>query len=346
MTSRERMLAAIRGETPDRIPVAPWGLGTLPMASRLGQELLDCTDPFIDIGLGCNPVDGALWAPEEQRDSAVRRLRVRLADRELTAAYTTTAQTTAATEYLCKSADDLCALLAAPYVEPLPDCAAYHVLKAEVGDRGLVIMGFGNALNYLHDALGPELCCRLWAEEPELLSWAAGVAAERIACVIARACEGGVDCLRIYGGEYATELMGPRAWEALVAPFDRPLVELIHSYGAIAHDHNHGRMARWLDRIAALGIDSLDPIEQPPYGDLPMGEAWRRIGDRVCLVGGLDDMEVLETRPWAEIEPLARQVLDAVGQTHFVLGGTSSSLYGERGARHFIRLVSLVTEYS
>ncbi|MEN6479373.1 MAG: uroporphyrinogen decarboxylase family protein [Anaerolineales bacterium] len=340
------MLAAIRGETPDRIPVAPWGLGTVPMASQLGQDLLDHTDPFIDIGLGCNPVGGALWAPEEQHEGAIRRLRVRLADRELTAAYTTTAQTTAATEYLCKSADDLRALLAAPYVEPRPDCAAYRALKAQVRDRGLVIVGFGNALNYLHDTLGPELCCRLWAEDPELLSWAAGVAAERIARIVARAWEGGVDCLRIYGGEYATELMGPRAWEALVAPFDRPLVELIHAYGAIAHDHNHGRMAHWLDRIAALGIDSLDPIEQPPYGDLPMGEAWRRIGDRVCLVGGLDDMEVLDTRPWAEIEPLARQVLASVGRTRFMLGGTSSSLYGERGARHFIRLVSLVTEYS
>ncbi len=346
MTSRERMLAALGGLRPDRIPVAPWGLAKVPRSSPMGQALLAKTDPFIDIGLGCDPVGGLGWAPEVWRAGPVRRLRVRLADRDLTAAHTTTAETTAATEYLCKTAGDLCALLEMPYVEPAPDLAAYHALKSEIGQRGLVILGLGNALNYLQDMLGPALCCQLWAEQPDLLAWAAGVAAERIERAVARACEGGVDCLRIYGGEYATELMGPRAWERLVVPFDGRLVATIHAHGALAHYHNHGRMHRWIERIADLGVDSLDPIEQPPYGDLAMGEAYRRVGDRVCLVGGLDDMEVLETRSWAEIEPLAREVLASVGQTRFVLGGTSSSLFGERAARHFIKLAELVSEYT
>jgi hypothetical protein len=30
----------------------------------------------------------------------------------------------------------------------------------------------------------------------------------------------------------------------------------------------------------------------------------------------------------------------------FILGGTSSSLFGERGARHFMRLAELAAEYS
>jgi len=340
------MLAAVHGEQPDRLPVSPWGFGKVPIESAVGQELLDKTDPFVDIGLGCDPVGGALWAPVEAVVGAKRRVRVTLADRELTATFTTTLQTTAATEYLCKSADDLRAVMAAPYVEPAPDLAAYHALRARIGERGLVILGFGTPLNYLHDMLGPELCCRLWADEPDLLVWAAEIAAKRTARVIERACAGGVDCLRFYGGEYATELMGPRAWERLVVPFDQPLVKLIHSFGGLAHYHNHGRMSRWIERIAALGVDSLDPVEQPPYGDLPMAEAWRRVGSRMCLVGGLDDMEVLETRPWGEVEALARQVLESVGKTRFMLGGTSSSLFGERGARHFIRLASLVLEYS
>jgi hypothetical protein len=346
MTSRERLLAAIRGDRPDRVPVAPWGFARVDMHSALGQELLARTDPFVNIGLGCDPIGGAAWPLESWIEGPVRRLRVRLADRELTAAHTTTAQTTAATEYLCKSADDLRAVLAAPYVEPQPDVAAFRALQAEIAGRGLVILGFGTALNFLHDALGPALCCQLWAEDPELLKWAADIAGQRIARVVARACEGGVDCLRLYGGEYATELMGPRAWQALVVAHDQPLVALIQAHGAIAHYHNHGRMARWIEAIAALGVDSLDPIEQPPYGDLAMGEAWRRVGDRVCLVGGLDDMEVLDTRSWAEIEPLARQVLESVGRMRFILGGTSSSLFGEHGARHFMRLAELAAEYS
>lgn len=344
-TSRERLLAAMRGEQPDRWPVAPWGLGTVALHSAVGQQLLERTDPFIDIGLGCNPVLGADWPLAIRQRGDVYRRRLSLPDRELTMTYRDLGHSSVVTEFACKSGDDLVALLSAPYAAPTLDVDAYEALKGEIGEQGLVILGFGNALNFVHDALGPELCCQLWADEPELLTWATGVAAGRIAGVVARACEAGVGCLRIYGGEYATELMGPRAWQLLIVPHDKPLVDMIHAHGGIAHYHNHGRMARWLEAIAALEVDSLDPIEQPPYGDLSMGEAWRRIGDRVCLVGGLDDMEVLETRTWSEIEPLARELLEAVGKTRFVLGGTSSGLYGERAAHHFVRLVDLVIEY-
>jgi uroporphyrinogen-III decarboxylase len=84
----------------------------------------------------------------------------------------------------------------------------------------------------------------------------------------------------------------------------------------------------------------------PPYGDVDLGDAIRRIGDRVCLVGGLDDMEVLETRPTEEVKELARQTLRQTGTRSYVLGGTASGTYTERGARNFIALVEVAEEFA
>ncbi len=346
MTSRQRMLAAIHHERPDRVPVAPWGLGRIPRESALAAELIARTDPWLEIGLGCDPVGGAAFPLEEERCGTMLRRVLHAPGRDLVSIWTTTAQTTACTEPFCKSVADIEALLAIPYVAPHPDVEAFRAFKRQVGEDGLAVMGVGNALCYPNDMLGTEFCSYLWAAEPELIRHMVSLAAERIFNVVEEACKGGVDCFRIVGGEYATQLMGPRAWDELVVPFDKPLVEMIHSYGGIAHYHNHGNIRRFIEKIADLGIDSLDPIEQPPYGDIRMDEAMARIGGRVCLVGGLDDMEVLETRPREEVLRLGAELLERVGIIGYMLGGTSSGIYGEAAARNFIALVEVAERYA
>jgi len=341
MTSRQRMLAAIHHEPVDRVPVAPWGLGRLDPQGALAAELIARTDPWLEVGLGCDPVGGAAFPVEERRTGNLLQRTIHAPGRDLHATWTTTAQTTACTEYPCKSMEDIEALLAIPYVRPHPDISRFLAERERVGQDALLVMGVGDGLCYPNDMLGTEYCSYLWASEPEVIRRMVATAAERIFSVVEEACRGGVDVLRIVGGEYATQLMGRRAWEELVAPYDGPLVEMIHSHGGIAHYHNHGNMQRFLEEIAALKIDSLDPIEQPPYGDIQMSEAASRIGDRVCLVGGLDDMEILDTRPREEVLRLAEGILASIDQRGYMLGGTSSGIYGETAARNFIALVEV-----
>lgn len=341
MTSRQRMLAALRHERPDRVPVAPWGLGRIPWDSALGRELVARTDPWLETGLGGDPCLGA-GAHIETGSDGPRTWRVIHTPRgDLHSATTTTAQTTATTEYACKKVEDIEALLAIPYVTSPLDIARVRAFEARVGEDGLAALGVGDGLCFPNDYLGTEFCSLLWASEPAIIRNMVTTVAQRIYDYIERACQAGVRVFRIVGGEYATQLMGQRAWDELVVPFDKPLVDLIHRYGGIAHYHNHGNMRRFIGQIADLGIDSLDPIEQPPYGDISMPEAQARIGGRVCLVGGLDDMEVLETRPLAEIRRLAEELLQSTNPLGYMLGGTSSGIYSEPAARAFIALVEI-----
>jgi len=225
------------------------------------------------------------------------------------------------------------------------DAELFLQRKAEVGEQGLVLAGIPDGILWPMDVLSPEDACLLWAEAPGLMREMVAEGHRRIMDFVERACPAGVDGFRIVGGEYATEMLGPKAFQALVTPFDTELVALIHRFGGIAYYHNHGDVSRYLEMLADLGIDFLDPLEVPPYGDVDLGDAIRRIGERVCLVGGLDDMEVIETRPTEEVKALGRQALSKAGSRGFVLGGTASGTYTEIGARNFIALVDVAREF-
>jgi uroporphyrinogen-III decarboxylase len=189
--------------------------------------------------------------------------------------------------------------------------------------------------------LSPEDFALLWVDAPEVMVEMTAIAARRLNACVERLCQEGVDAFRIVGGEYVTCQLGPRAFEALIRPFDTELCHVLRRYGAVAYYHNHGPIMRWLEPIADLGVDALDPLEAPPWGDGDLREARRRIGDRVCLVGNLDDMEVLEQWDEESVKGLGRRRIEEAGTTGFILGGTASGTYCERAARNFMALVEV-----
>ncbi len=97
--------------------------------------------------------------------------------------------------------------------------------------------------------------------------------------------------------------------------------------------------------LAGLGIDSLDPLEAPPCGDCDLAEAKRILRGRTCMVGNLDDMEVVNRLPEREVLEIAAARLAEAGPDAFMLGGTSSGTYGEQAARNFIAMVRVAEEY-
>jgi uroporphyrinogen decarboxylase len=121
----------------------------------------------------------------------------------------------------------------------------------------------------------------------------------------------------------APPMCSPAAFDALITPFDAPLFELVHRHGGKVIVHHHGNTHAILERIADLGADGMQPIEEPPIGDCTMAQAKARIGDRVCLVGSVqyDDLERLTPD---EMEALVkRQIQDAAPGEGMILAPTA-----------------------
>lgn len=301
------------------------------------------TDPFIPIPSGADPfISGdapAVWR-NEGNDSVGS---IPMPGGDLVRRVRATEATTATVEFPFKSYSDAERYLAAPYRMPDHDLTEYRKWRDRIGDSGLVLVGIDDAICLPASWFPAEGFCLAWAEEPGLVESLVGKAAERITAYVEKMCREGVDAFRIVGGEYASVQLGPEAFRKLVVAQDRALVDVIHRHGGIAYFHNHGPMRRYYRDLLAIGIDALDPLEAPPWGDVAdLGAARRAMDGKVCLVGNLDDMEVVNKLPVDEVKRIARERLAQGGDTGFVLGGTASGSYGEAGARAFMAMVDVV----
>lgn len=343
MTSRERLLTALRGGVPDRTPVAPFGMGRVSPDSEIGRELIARTDILIDVGSGGDPFLGSAAVVKREDSPDETRLTYETPAGPLTRRIRRTAITSATVEFPFRSPADIERYLSIPYEPPRIDLSAYRSWRERVGEEGFVMVAIGNAVCVPADWFSPEGFALCWAEEPELMTSLVATVAGRLNTYVERLCQAGVEGFRIVGGEYVTVQLGHRAFEKLITPFDTKLSDIMRRHNAVSYYHNHGRVMRFLSELAALGMDAMDPFEAPPWGDVAdLGEARRLVGDRLCIVGNLDDMEIVNALSQDEVVAIARERLEAAGDRAFVLGGTASGTYTEAGARNFMAVADMV----
>jgi hypothetical protein len=348
MTSRERLLTSFRRERPDRVPAGSFTLGRIDLETDLGREFLRGTDSIHSPGAGFSFLSPATEGDSEWIDEgngSTRLVRHGPAG-DLVWRYQRTEKTSACMEFPCKTAADLDRVLAIPYVPCAPDFEGYHRERERFGDDVLTMPGIPNAVCWAADLLAPEDFCLLWIEDPRAMIELVAEANRRLVPFARAACAGGMEVLRIVGGEYVTVQLGPSGVEPLLGRFDVPLMDAIHEGGGLGYYHCHGPVMPFLADLCDLGIDALDPFEAPPWGDCDLVRAKEICAGRVCIVGNLDDMEVLDKYPESEVRRIGRERIRQAGPDGFVLGGTASGTFGEHAARNFLVLAEVAQEYA
>jgi uroporphyrinogen-III decarboxylase len=360
MTSRERLWAVLNGDPPDRVPI--WMLypreqygsyvdvHSLPSYARVMPHIWNRTDWFdrrsipsgtfycatADIETSVEVYDGwtvtrsVLHTPLGDLTSEHRQDQVNAAG--------------ARTEHYCKEIGDLEKVLSVPYEPVEPDLAAFHEAAGKLGHDGLMMVNLGMPIGVAYGLAHPETFCLWTLTERETLVRFTEVMYEREYAFLEKALKKGAGPVFFsIGSEFvAPPMCSPAAFDALITPFDAPIFDLIHSYGGKVIVHHHGNTDALLERIADLGADGIQPIEEPPIGDCTMAEAKRRIGDRVCLVGSVqyDDFERLTPD---EMEALVRrQIEDAGAGGGMILAPTAgpyAAVLSDRQQENIIRFV-------
>ena len=115
-------------------------------------------------------------------------------------------------------------------------------------------------------------------------------------------------------------MMGPKQWDEWVVPYDGEIMRQIKERApeSIIHVHCHGRVGPLVESFLAMGVDSIDPVEPPPQGDVDIAELKEKYDGRLVLRGNIEfcDMEMLTPD---EIEEKVRHAIVDGGKRNVML---------------------------
>ncbi len=113
-------------------------------------------------------------------------------------------------------------------------------------------------------------------------------------------------------GSQHAPLMSIAMFRQFVAPYLKEMVDLIHGLGGRAMFHSCGLVRPFIGDLIELGVDVLDPIQ--PVGDDMSPETLKRdFGDRLAFHGGLDMQRLLTRGTPAEVTAEARRYCTVAG---------------------------------
>ncbi|MBI9016906.1 MAG: uroporphyrinogen-III decarboxylase [Phycisphaerae bacterium] len=140
-----------------------------------------------------------------------------------------------------------------------------------------------------------------------------------------KAANGRIDFFRI-GDDYGTQrglLMSPRVWRKRIQPGLMKMAELAKSFGAHYYHHSCGAIRQLIPDLIETGVEVLDPIQVSATDMIP-AELKAEFGDKLCFSGGVDENELLTKGTPEQVKQGVKKLMDAmapgggffVGPTH------------------------------
>jgi len=130
----------------------------------------------------------------------------------------------------------------------------------------------------------------------------------------AEATKGRIDLFLLISdlGSQRGPLMSKRMFQQFVAPYIKEMCDLIHGLGAKVLFHSCGNIRPLIADLIELGVDVLDPIQ--PMGDMAPETLKSEFGDRLCFHGGIDMQHLLPQGTPDEVRTSARRYEEVLGK--------------------------------
>lgn len=322
MTSRDRILAAVRGEKTDRVPV---------MEMFIDQKIINAIQPgmvyedFVDYadldGVTCltmaeDPAD-TNWVDQEKglwRDKW-GALQIRTFD----------VMSIITSPAIIETEADLNA-----YELPDPDKAPVHkYLKKLVdrfkGKRAIVVVGEETFAPTQYLRAGLENLMIDYVTRPEFVKKLARIAEEYHVELYRKLIAGGAEVV-VLGDDFAGKIgpfMSPAHFEEFILPPLTTVVREIKAAGALCVHHTDGDIWKIMDMLIAAGLDGLGPLE-PAYMQLDDVRNYSK--GRLSCIGNVD-VDLLSRGSVEEVGAATNELLDRMSPLggHILSSGNTIS---------------------
>ncbi|MGC4056229.1 MAG: uroporphyrinogen decarboxylase family protein [Paludibaculum sp.] len=341
MTPRERLLATLRGDPTDRVPVSPFiqeqylswyypdrrsvdrVTDAVELANELDFDLMAKHNLFQRPHFLRKSYPNWQLTTSSEFDGRIVRYRTAITtpDRLLVQeeaveeiGVATKGAMRVTTKHLLETNEDITAFLT--YLPALDDeergvmRATIARWKEVLGDRGVLApWGFAGVFNYASDLRGSETLFMEPIEDEQgyrtLMDRMTSAQCEYCQALV----EAGADCIGIQGHIANAGTVSSAFFRQYIQEYEKRLIDAIHSAGAFTVFHNCGRAKRLYPNYRELGMTLWETVSEPPAGDNNLAQAKATLGDTICLLGNLDQIQFLKSATTAEVAERTRQIM-------------------------------------
>ncbi len=166
---------------------------------------------------------------------------------------------------------------------------------------------------YFHHRHGGfEQCFQDFIDEPDVVEeihefWMQWALAYVRAMVAARP-----DEIMLGGSSASLSVSSPGLFRKYELPFLKQASKICREAGIISHLHICGRSWELVEIVAAeTDVDVMEPMEEPPGGNVDIAEAKRRVGGKLCIKGNINTFNFMLNATPAEVEEKCKRLIDA-----------------------------------
>ena len=136
-------------------------------------------------------------------------------------------------------------------------------------------------------------------------------------------------------------LMSPATWEDLIRPGEQAMYDLVRGHGKQTWVHSCGDIEKLIPRLIEMGLQVLNPV-QPECMDLQ--HLKRSYGDRLAFWGGISTQQTLPYGTPEEVRAEARRVRDLLGEGGGYILSASQSIQDDVPVENMLALLEVARE--
>jgi len=339
MTSKEGMLIALEGGKPDRLPVTvhQWqpyhlekhlgGITDIEAFEKFGMDAavqyFEDMGQFWLVGADFEKFSTPQWRDEvvivkDDPDDRIYHHTIHTPEGDLTYKTRGDRKTTWITEYLIKRDEDVD--LIRKYM-PVPELALQPIAKAydALGDRG-ILRGFvwgDQAGCWQHAACLMDIQDLILAtfDKPDWVHELLSALCEKKLRFIESMKGAKFDLIETGGGAASSTVISPEIFKEFCLPYDRRIHDALHDLGFKVTYHTCGGTRGIEELIVETGADVSETLAPRSIGGNQ--EPWEfkaKIGDRLALIGGMDQFNVLTSGSAEQIRSMVFKLFETVGK--------------------------------
>lgn len=161
---------------------------------------------------------------------------------------------------------------------------------------------------------GFEQCIQDFVDEPEFMAgvhelWMEWALANVRAMVTAKP-----DEIMLGGSSASLSISSPTIFKKYELPFIKAASKICKEGGVISHLHICGKSWQLVPIVAEqTDVDVMEPMEEPPGGNVDLAEAKKRVGQKLCIKGNINTFDFMMNATPAQVEEKCKRLIDAAG---------------------------------